>query len=306
MSNSAGLKHLPKGSSPVVQREVEYIPQPPQQLQTVQNIVFKLVNKSRGDVYLPLYAQNIVRGYNKTADGKDDYDKPIYDTIRVLKGVYSIWESEQKDIKMDAKQLAKSRRSLKFEFSGKDNIAFVKSDDKLMIEALRILPHNTEVPGHNKGSRFAYFEVNTQKQAEMEAQKRILRRKAVRMAEEQPLDKLKKHANYLRIHVLDEYGYPKVEKALRNQYEDYAELNPEKFMASIGSQEVEVAYLISKAISEAKIDTSTNRGSAYWATGGFICKIPSSQKAFDYLVEFAMLPNEESKTFRQQLENVIT
>lgn len=300
MSNSAGIASLPQAPSPVVApKEAVFIPQPEQQLNPVQNIIFKLVNHSKGDVYLPLYAQNIVRS-------KDEKGNQILDTIRVLKGVYTIWESDQKDVKMDAKTLSKSRRSLKFEYTGKDNIALVKADDKLVLEALRIIPHNTEVAGHNKGSRFAYFEIDTNKQAELDAAKRQLRRKAVKKAEDQNFDKLKKHATYLRIRVLDDYGYPKVEKALRNEYEDYADLYPDKFMASVGSIEVEVAYLISKSISDAKIDTSTNKGSAYWSTGGFICKIPGTQKAFDYLVEFAMLPGEESKSFKQQLENIST
>lgn len=298
MSSSAGIADLPKVPSPVViPKSEDYIPQVEQQLNPVQNIIFKLVNKSKGDVYLPLYAQNIVKGKDK--DGNQ-----ILDTLRVLKGVYTIWESEQQNIKLDAKTLSKNRRSLKFEFSGKDNIALVKADDKIMLDALRILPHNIEVIGHNKGSRFAFFEVDTNKQAEIDAVKRQLRRKAVKAAEEQNTDALKKHAVYLRIRVLDDYGYPKVEKALRNEYEDYADMQPERFLASIGSKEVEIAYLIGKAISDAKIDTSTNKGSAYWATGGFICKIPSTAKAFDYLVEFAMLPHEESKTFKKQLENI--
>lgn len=297
MPNSAGIQHLPKGPSPVVaQKEVDFIPQPPQQLNPVQNIIFKLVNPSRGDVYLPLYSQNVKNPHTTQLD-----------TLRVLKGVYTIWESEQKDVKMDPKTLSKSRRSLKFEFSGKDNIAIVPSDDAVMLEALRTIPHNVEVPGSNKGSRFAFFEIDTNKQAEIDAAKRQLRRKAVRMAEGQSdLDKLKRHAHYLRIRVLDDYGYPKVEKAIRNEYEDYAEMHPDKFINSFGSQEVEISYLIGKAISDAKIDTSTNKGSAYWATGGFICRIPSTQKAHDFLVEFAMLPNDEAKAFRQQLENVVT
>lgn len=95
------------------------------------------------------------------------------------------------DLKLDAKSLSKKRRSLKFEFSGKDNIALVKATDEILLEALRILPSNTEVAGHNKGSRFAYYEINTQKQAEIDAAKRQLRRKAVRIAEEQDLDKIK-------------------------------------------------------------------------------------------------------------------
>lgn len=298
---SAGIADLPQGASPVVRVIDEFIPQPERPVtSTTQNIVFKLVNKSRGDVYLPLYAQNIIK--KRDGDGN-----PIYDTIRVLKGVYTIWESEQKDIKMDAKMLSKSRRSLKFEFGGRDNVALVKSDDSIVLEALRILPHNTGVEGHDKGSRFAFYEIDTQKQAEIEAKKRQNKRKAVRLAEEQSFEKLKKHAHYLRIRLFDEYGTPKVEKALRNEYEDYADLNADKFLASVGSTEVEVAFLISKAIAEAKLDISTHQGSAYWATGAFICKIPSNQRAHDYLIEYAMNPiNVDSKTFREQLEAIVT
>jgi len=297
MENSAGLRHAPKGPAPVVQvkEDVSFVPQPSTQITPVKNIIFKLVNKSRGDVYLPLYAQNVKNP--KTGQ---------LDTIRVLKGVYTIWESEQKDLKYDAKQLAKSRRSVKFEFGSKDNIALVKADD-LAVEAMRILPMNVEVEGANKGSRFAFYEIDTERQAKIDSEKRARRREAVRLAEGQTFDKLKKHATYLRIRVLDEYGYPKIERALRNEYEDYAELDPEKFIASCGSKEVEVAFLINKAISDAKIDTSTHKGSAYWSTGGFICRIPSTEKAYDYLVEFAMNTlNEDSKTFRQQLENIGT
>lgn len=302
MSDSAGIKHLPTGPSPVVaEKEVGFIPRPSQQIgEAAKNIIFKLVNKSRGDVYVPLYQQNVVRG-------KDKDGNPIYDTIRVLKGVYSIWESEQKDIKLSVKEISKARRSIKFEWMTKESIARVSVEDIYALQALRLLSFNTEVPGANKGSRFAYFEIDTNKQAEIEAKKRQDRRRAVKMAEEQPLDKIKKHAVYLRISLLDDYGTPRVEKALRNLYEDYADLNPEKFLASVGSKEVEIAALISKAISEAKIDTTTYSGSAYWATGGFICKIPNGQKAFEYLVEYAMNPvNVDGKAFREQLENIST
>lgn len=307
MSNSAGIQHLPQGPSPVVaEKEVGYIPRPSQQTGTAtQNVIFKLVNKSRGDVYVPLYQQNVIRGYQKDDKGKEDKTKPILDTIRVLKGVYSIWESEQKDIKMDTKSISKARRSIKFEWMTKDSIARVRVDDIYALEAMRVLSFNTEVPGANKGSRFAYYEIDTNKQAEIEAKKRQARRKAVKLAEDQTFEKLKKHAIYLRIHLVDEYGTPKVEKALRNEYEDYADLNPDRFLTSVGSKEVDIAYLINKAISEAKIDTSTHKGSAYWATGAFICKIPANSKAQDYLVEYAMNPvNVDGKAFLEQLENI--
>lgn len=310
MSNSAGIQHLPQGPSPVVaEKEVGFIPRPTQQQGTAAaNIIFKLVNKSRGDVYVPLFQQNVIRSYAKNEKGVEGFSKPIYDTIRVLKGVYTIWESEQKDIRMTPKEISKARRSIKFEWMQKDSIARVPVTDIYALEALRILSFNTEVPGANKGSRFAYFEINTERQAEIEAKKRQERRKAVKMAEDQKdLSKIKKHCVYLRIRLDDEYGTPKSEKAIRTDYEDYADLNPDKFLTSVGSKEVEVAYLINKAISEAKIDTSTHKGSAYWATGAFICKIPSGSKANEYLLEYAINPiNVEGKAFLEQLENIIT
>lgn len=305
MTTGAGLRHLPQGPSPVGQTlEDVFIPRPAVSTETVKNVVFKLVTKGKGDVYLPLYQQNIVRGYKKDNDGKEDKAQPILDTIRVLKGVYTIWESEQKDIKMDAKSIAKARRSIKFEWMGKDNVALVKSDDVLALEALRILKHNIEVPGHEKGSRFAYYEVNTQRQAEEMAKARQQRREAVRTAEGQKLEQIKKHAIYLGIRLFDEYGQEKVEKALRNEYEDYAEFNYDIFLKTVKSPDVEIAYLISKAISEAKIDISTHKGSAYWPSGGFICKIPQGQNATKYLTEFALMLGEDSKAFKQQLETL--
>jgi hypothetical protein len=74
-------------------------------------------------------------------------------------------------------------------------------------------------------------------------------------------------------------------------------------MISAGSKEVEIAYTVKKALLDNKIDVSVKKGSAYWSNdGGFICKIPSNVKPQAYLVEYAMLPQDESKAFLEQLK----
>ena len=71
-------------------------------------------------------------------------------------------------------------------------------------------------------------------------------------------------------------------------------------------KEVEIAFIVKKALIDNKIDTTTKRGSAYWSNnGGYICKIPSDKKPQNYLVEFAMYPQDESKAFLEQLKKLM-
>jgi hypothetical protein len=99
---------------------------------------------------------------------------------------------------------------------------------------------------------------------------------------------------------------PKSLEALRNDYELYAEAQPNKFMQSAGSKEVEIAFIVKKALIDNKIDTTTKRGSAYWSNnGGFICKIPADKKPQNYLVEFAMFSQDDSRAFLEQLKKLM-
>jgi len=117
---------------------------------------------------------------------------------------------------------------------------------------------------------------------------------------------MRKHCNFLGITFTDELGMPKSMDALRNDYELYAEAQPNKFMQSAGSKEVEIAFIVKKALIDNKIDITTKKGSAYWSNnGGYICKIPSDKKPQNYLVEFAMFPQDECKAFLEQLKKLM-
>ena len=165
---------------------------------------------------------------------------------------------------------------------------------------------NLDNPNRKGTRKITYFQWNPKRTAELERAKRVAKVEAIKYASMASDEEMRKHCNFLGISFVDELGMAKSNEALRNDYELYAEAQPNKFMQSAGSKEVEIAFVVKKALIDNKIDTTTKRGSAYWSNnGGFICKIPSDKKAANYLVEFAMYPQDESKMFLEQLNKLM-
>lgn len=235
-------------------------------------------------------------------EGVDDVWNPTnnrMERIRLLNGFPSLSIDDQKHL--EKAFLEKNRRSLIFDA----RILRVPDWDQAAIEFLEKSNANIDNP-HKKGTRkLTFFEWNPHRQAEIERKKRIAKVEAIKYASMASTEEMRKHSNYLGINFTDELGFPKSDEALRNDYELYAEAQPNKFMQSAGSKEVEVAYIVKKAILDNKIDVHSKRGSAYWAgDGGFICKIPGTAQPKDYLVEYAMMPNDESQQFLSQLRKL--
>lgn len=228
-----------------------------------------------------------------------DPDKKKMVRVRLLRGFPSIYMEDQKNL--EPQFISSNRRSLVFDA----RILRVPDYDTTAIEFLQKCNSNVDNP-HKKGTRkLTFFEWNPQRQAEVERKKRLDRIEAIKFATMASVEDMRKHANYLGINATDDLGFPKSDDAMRNDYELYAESQPNKFMQSAGSKEVEVAFVVKRAILDSKIDLTAKAGSAYWANdGGFICKIPTGVKPQDYLVEYAMLPQEESKQFLNQLKKL--
>ena len=228
-----------------------------------------------------------------------DPDKKKMVRIRLLRGYPSIYMDDQKNL--EPQFISSNRRSLVFDA----RILRVPDYDTTAIEFLQKCNSNVDNP-HKKGTRkLTFFEWNPQRQAEVERKKRLDRIEAIKFATMASVEDMRKHANYLGINATDDLGFPKSDDAMRNDYELYAESQPNKFMQSAGSKEVEVAFVVKRAILDSKIDLTAKAGSAYWANdGGFICKIPTGVRPQDYLVEYAMLPQEESKQFLNQLKKL--
>jgi hypothetical protein len=207
----------------------------------------------------------------------------------------------------DQKGLEKSfveqnRRSLIFD----RRVLRIADYDMEALEFLSLCNANLDNPNRKGTRKITYFQWNPQRTAELERAKRVAKVEAIKYASLASDEEMRKHCNFLGITFVDELGMPKSLEALRNDYELYAEAQPNKFMQSAGSKEVEIAFVVKKALIDNKIDTTTKRGSAYWSNnGGYICKIPSDKKPQNYLVEFAMYPQDESKAFLDQLKKLM-
>jgi hypothetical protein len=233
-----------------------------------------------------------------TDDVWDEKEKKMI-RIRLLRGVDTIYQRDQKGL--EPAYVSSNRRTLIFD----NRVLRVPSYDTVALEFLEKCNANVDNPNKRGTRKLTFFEWNPIRQAELERSKRVARIEAIKFASMQSDEDMKKHAIYLGIPLFDELSMPKTMEGLRNDYEFYAEAQPAKFMQSAGSKEVEVAYIVKKAIIDGKIDLGVKVGSAYWANdGGFICKIPSAQQAQTYLVEYAMLPNDESVTFLNQLKKL--
>jgi hypothetical protein len=236
-------------------------------------------------------------------EGIDDVwneKKGRMERIRLLRGYPSIWVEDQKGLEKSF--VEQNRRSLIFD----RRVLRIADYDMEALEFLNLCNANLDNPNKKGTRKITFFQWNPQRTAELERAKRVAKVEAIKYASLASEDEMRKHCNYLGITFTDELGMPKSSDALRNDYELYAEAQPNKFMQSAGSKEVEIAFIVKKALIDNKIDTSTRKGSAYWAgDGGFICKIPSDKKPQVYLVEFAMFPQDESKAFLEQLKKLV-
>lgn len=250
--------------------------------------IFKLINTSkRGRVHI---------------DGIDDVINPKtqkVERVRLLSGVDTIWLKEQKDVTEDF--IRQNRRSLIFE----DKVLRVPSWDSTAIQFIEVSRHLVDNPNRKTGSKTEFYEWNPQKQAELALKQRHQKVEAMKLAMTIDEDKMRKHALFLGVSFVDEVGMVKTSDSLRNDYVLKAEENPINFMETVESPLVHISYLIKKAIIDTKIDLGRESSKVYWATGGFICSIPSHMKAQAYLIEFASSGTQESKDFLSQLEIVV-
>lgn len=125
-------------------------------------------------------------------------------------------------------------------------------------------------------------------------------------AKEMPIEKVKKLASFLGISFIDELGMAKGDEGVRTELMLRADNDPENFAKYFDSPEVDTAYMVKKAILDAKIDLHAQAGNAIWANGkGLIGKIPAGRKPYEYLTELAMTNSDEGRRFKEQLQTFV-
>lgn len=234
--------------------------------------------------------------------GVDDVINPKtgrVERVKLIRGVSSIWASEQKDL--DKSYIENNIRQLIFE----DRVLRIDSFDKAALDFLALCNHNVDNKNKVKVSKYEIFEWNPNRQAEAAALKRQRKLDAIKAAMKQPFDVVKKHGSYLAIKFTDELGEPFDERGLRNEYELKAEEMPEEFLTSLGSQSVEISYQIKRAIRDSRIDLGRQPNQAHWMDGGFICQVPQNRETVAYLIELASTNSEEGRAFKERLQIIM-
>jgi hypothetical protein len=175
-----------------------------------------------------------------------------------------------------------------------------------MLEFMRKNKHNVgkRISGAGK---FDFYEYDPATEQKERMAKQLLKIEMVVKVKEMPEDRMKKLASFFGIAFVDELGQLKSAEGIRTELMLKADNDPVTFQKYIDSKEVEISYLVKRAIIDAKIDLGGQTGNATWANGkGFIAKIPSSRKPYEYLTELAMTNSDEGRKFKEQLETLIT
>ncbi len=260
---------------------------------TEYNVLFKLVKKRRGRFYLDNCCDNVA---NKKNGG-------IPERIWLLNGVRSIWDSELEYLLKDKSRYERARRGRDIIFQ--EGVCRVRSSDVLMLDFLRNNTHNVGKSRTGSG-KFDFYEYDPQQEQQDRHRKQLIKIEMIGKAKDMPIEKVKKLVSFFGISFVDDLGMPKSDEGLRTELMLYADSNPSEFQKHIDSNEVEIAYLVKRAIIEAKIDLQGSNGNAIWSAGkGFITKIPSTRKPYEYLTELALTNSEEGRNFRSQLEQII-
>lgn len=260
-----------------------------QKLAERQYVIFRLVNKKQRRLNVDGICHEVINP--KTGNPE---------TIRLIRGASSIWTSELTELLKDKEYVNKNRISLRFE----DGICRIGVHEKIKLEYAR---HNTHNVGRNRvgSGKYDYYEYDAAEEANFRYQKQMNKVNTVIAVNNLPVDKMKKLALFFDIKPYDELGMPKTDEGMKAELLVKADSQPELIKKYMDSAEVEISYLVRKAIIEAKIDLGGQSGNAIWAHGkGFIAKIPAGRKALEYLTELAMTNSEQGRTFKEQLEQM--
>lgn len=252
-------------------------------------VIYKLVNnKKKGRVNFPAEADVF-----NPATGK-------IERVRLLLGVDSIWKSQQKEVTEE--YLKHNRRTIIFE----NRISRIDIMDAQGQEFMRVSNSFTENPHRRAGGKYDFFEWNPERQEKEAYEKEVFEMEMLQIAMSQPYEKVKKHASFLGVRFNDELGEVKTENGIRRDYQLMAKRNPQRFRDTLDTKEVEVHYLVKRALLGTMIDVNgREKGAAYWANGGGrICKMPSGEinNALKYLVELALTNSDEGRAFLDQLQ----
>ena len=252
--------------------------------------IFKLLTNTRkGGVHVP---------------GIDDVINPAtgkMERIRLLSGVDTIWVKEQKDITPE--YVRNNMRSLSFVRGTK--ILRIPEWDTTALEFARITRHNVGSSSNKTGSHFEFYEYDPAREQEEMFKREAMELEMAILAKEMPAEKMRKHAAFLGLRLIDDLGLPKTDDGLRREYMIYAKRNPDYFQKTKDSREIDIMWMIKRGILDSKIEIGREPGKIYWSNGGGLIGVMSKQDTPEkYLLNLALTNTQEGEAFRDQLKKI--
>jgi|SRR6185503_1581087 len=267
------------------------------QPKTDYNVIFKLVKPKKGRTWLDNCCDNV----KNPKTGKSE-------RIWLLNGAHSIWDSEIENILKDKDRYNRARRGMDIIFV--DGVCRIKSSDERFLEFMRVHKKNVGKARAGAGN-LDFYEYSPADEQQERHKKQLLKVQMVLKAGEMDCSENgigRKLAAFLGIKMTDqEIGIPKEPQEIQTELMLKADTDPVTFQKYVDSKEVEIAWMVRKAIVENKIDLGGESKSVTWSNGkGFITKIPSTRKPYEYLSELAMTNSDEGRRFLEQLKTIAT
>jgi hypothetical protein len=232
----------------------------------------------------------------KNTDVIFDQETGMERNIRYLEGVGTIFEDEQEHLS-DFKK--RQRPDIKFI----NGTLIVPSNRTSLVKFLMISNMNEGNKNTIAGSRHVYRLLDFEAQEEQAINKAETRMDAMKLAMSAPVENMIPHAQFLGVRFKNQYGEDRGEKAIRVDYLDFADNNPEAFIKSYNNPLVKVEYIIRKGVNVSLIDLDSSKGQAIWGDSKkFIVQIPDNQNAIKFLSEFCL--TEKGKDFYAQLKTM--
>ena len=214
--------------------------------------------------------------------------------IRYLEGVSTIYEDEQEHLS-DSKK--RQRPDIRFI----NGFLKVPTNKPSLIDFLLKSNMYDKKKNRMNGSIAVYTMLDFEAQEEKEVENTERRMDAMKMAMDAPEEIMVPHAKYLGIKFINQHGIERALRAVRVDYLNFADKNPDTFIKSYNNPLVKVHYIVSNAVKIGMIDVGSIKGQAVWGdTKKFIAQIPDGKDPINFLSEFSL--TEKGKDFFSQLK----
>lgn len=268
----------------------------PKKKKEPKEYIFQLIDKfytTTSNIPRPPYPETYMV---KNTDVIFDQETGMERNIRYLEGVGTIFEDEQEHLS-DFKK--RQRPDIKFI----NGTLVVPSNRTSLVKFLMISNMNEGNKNTIAGTRHVYRLLDFEAQENQAISKAETRMDAMKLAMSAPIENMIPHAQFLGVRFKNQYGEDRGDKAIRVDYLDFADKNPEAFIKSYNNPLVKVEYIIRKGVNVSLIDLDSSKGQAIWGDSKkFIVQIPDNQNAIKFLSEFCL--TEKGKDFYAQLKTM--